>query len=78
MERLSPEQRERIRDRLAERFGDHGEGGEGLRERIRERVRDRLASRYGDDGGRCFYMTRILRSEDGDVTALVRRRICRD
>ena len=78
MERISPEQRERIRDRLAERFGEHGEGGEGLRERIRDRVRDRLASRYGDDSGRCFYMTRILRSEDGDVTALVRRRICRD
>ena len=83
-ERLSPEQRERIRERLSERFGadgERGEGkiGEGLRERIRERVRDRIASRLEEDGeGRCFFLTRILRSEDGDVTAMVRRRICRD
>lgn len=82
-ERLSPEQRERIRERLAERFGADGDGGdgwrgEGLRDRIRERVRDRIASRWHDDEGRCFYMTRILRSEDGDVTAMVRRRICRE
>jgi len=89
MERLSPEQRERIRERLSGRLGDEGErgegkgsegkGSEGLRERIRERVRERMASRPDGDGeGRCFFSTRILRSEDGDVTAMVRRRICRD
>lgn len=71
MERFSPEQRERMDERFGERSGERGD-------RLRERLRERMSSRYGDEGGRCFFTTRILRSEDGDVTAMVRRRICRD
>lgn len=71
-DRLDPEAQERIRDALRERVRDR------VGERLRERIRDRIAERRGEDEGRCFIVTRMLRAEDGDVTAIVRRRICRE
>jgi hypothetical protein len=76
MERLGPEARERIRERVRDRLGERY--GEGRGERLRERIRDRIAERRGSDGERCFIVTRMLRAEDGEVMAMVRRRVCRD
>lgn len=67
-----PELRERLRERLASRWEDEsGGGGGGLRDRLRERIADR-------SGGRCFFLTRILREQDWSLLVVVRRRICRD
>lgn len=57
---------------LRERLRERG------RERLRERIGERFAERRGDDDGRCFFLTRVLRSEDRDFLVLVRRRVCRD
>jgi uncharacterized coiled-coil DUF342 family protein len=62
--------RDRLRERLASRSSDEDSGG-GLRGRLRERVEDRL-------GGDCYFLTRSLRRQDGDLLVVVRRRICRD
>jgi hypothetical protein len=52
---------------------DQDEGG--WRERLRERVSER---HHGGEEGECYFLTRTLRDEDGDLFVLVRRRICRD
>jgi hypothetical protein len=60
--------RERVqafRDRDDE---DHG----GWRSRLRQRIAERR------DGGGCYFLTRSLRDEDGDLLVVVRRRRCRD
>lgn len=65
-----PALRERLRERLASRWEDEGDGG-GLRGRLRERIADRF-------GGNCYFFTRSLRAQDGDLLVVVRRRVCRD
>lgn len=64
------ERRDR-RDELMDHLGDRG----GPRGRLRERIAER---RGGDDDGSCYFLTRTLRSEDGDTLVMVRRRVCRD
>ena len=63
--------RERLRERLASRWDDADEGG-GLRGRLRERLDARM------EGGDCYFLTRSLRTQDGSLLVLVRRRVCRD
>jgi hypothetical protein len=48
-----------------------------LRERIAERIAER---RHGgeEEEGDCYFLTRSLRAEDGDLFVLIRRRVCRD
>jgi hypothetical protein len=46
---------------------------------MRERIGERLAERRG--GGEekdCYFLTRSLRAQDGDLLVIVRRRVCRD
>jgi hypothetical protein len=46
---------------------------------MRGRLRERLAERRG--GGEeedCYFLTRSLRAQDGDLLVIVRRRVCRD
>jgi hypothetical protein len=88
------ERREDRRDDLRGMLLDHlGEGDADRRGRLRERVqtlRDRdddddgagrsgLRQRIADrrDGG-CYFLTRSLRDEDGDLLVTVRRRRCPD
>jgi len=65
--------RGRVRDRIS-RDGDEDEDG-GLRERIGERIAER---RRGGEEGDCYFLTRSLRDQDGDLFVLIRRRVCRD
>ena len=77
--------RERIGERIAERRGggeegdwrnrDEDEDGGGLRGRLRERIAER---RHGGEEGDCYFLTRSLRAQDGDLLVIVRRRVCRD
>lgn len=62
--------RERLRERLASRWDDADDGG-GLRGRLREGLAARM------EGG-CYFLTRSLRTQDGSLLVLVRRRVCRD
>jgi hypothetical protein len=51
----------------------------GLRGRLRERIAERIAERRrGGEEGDCYFLTRSLRDEDGDLLVIVRRRVCRD
>jgi hypothetical protein len=59
------DQRDRFRERVSENF-DEDDGG---------RLRDRLAERRG---GSCYFLTRSLRDEEGNLMVIVRRRTCRD
>jgi len=81
--------RERIGERIAERRGggeegdwrnrDEDEDGGGLRGRLRERIGERIAERrHGGEEGDCYFLTRSLRAQDGDLLVIVRRRVCRD
>ena len=86
--------RERLRERVRDRFDDDEGGVRGrLRDRVqgtvrddddddgggvRGRLRERVRGRLSDDGGGCFIASRSLRDEDGDFVIVIRRRICRD
>ena len=81
--------RERIGERIAERRGggeegdwrnrDEDEDGGGWRGRLRERIGERIAERrHGGEEGDCYFLTRSLRAQDGDLLVIVRRRVCRD
>jgi hypothetical protein len=58
------------------------EDGGYCRGRLRERLAERIAERRrgyerrGLEEGECFFLTRSLRDEDGDVFVLIRRRVC--
>jgi len=78
--------RERIGERIAERRGggdeedyrdrdEDEEDGGGWRERIGERLAER---RGGGEEEDCYFLTRSLRAQDGDLLVIVRRRVCRD
>jgi hypothetical protein len=69
-----------MRGRLRERIGnwrgrEDDEDDGGWRGRIAERIAER---RRGGEEGDCYFLTRSLRDEDGDLLVLVRRRVCRD
>jgi hypothetical protein len=34
--------------------------------------------RHGGEEGECYFLTRSLRAQDGDLLVIVRRRVCRD
>src|ERR1700756_5753803 len=77
--------RGRVRERIAERVAERRCGGEeeeddgGLRGRLRERIAERVAERRrGGEEGDCYFLTRSLRAQDGDLVVIVRRRVCRD
>ena len=73
-----PGLRDRLRERLASRWGDEtSQTGDENDDRAgwRDRLRGRLAARSGQG---CFFLTRSLRDEDGSLLVVVRRRICRD
>ena len=81
--------RGRLRERIAERRGgeegdyrnrDEDEDDGGWRGRLRERIGERMAERRhgGGEEGECYFLTRSLRAQDGDLLVLVRRRVCRD
>ncbi len=78
--------RERLRGRIAERIAERRRGGEdgddddgGWRGRLRGRIAERIAERRrGGEDGDCYFLTRSLRAEDGDLLVIVRRRVCRD
>jgi hypothetical protein len=73
--------RERLRGRFRERLSDwrdrdDDDDDDGIfRGRLRERLGQRRLSR---DGENCYFVTRSIRSEDGDLVAMIRRRTCRD
>jgi hypothetical protein len=72
--------RGRLRERTShwrDREEEEDEGG--LRGRLRERIAERIAGRRrGGEEGDCYFLTRSLRDEDGDLLVIVRRRVCRD
>jgi hypothetical protein len=76
--------RQEMRGRLRERIGhlrdrDEDEDGGGWRGRMRERIGERMAERrHGGEEGDCYFLTRSLRAQDGDLLVIVRRRVCRD
>jgi hypothetical protein len=81
--------RERIGERIAERRGageegdyrnrDEDEDDGGWRGHLRERMGERIAERRrGGEEGDCYFLTRSLRAQDGDLLVIVRRRVCRD
>jgi hypothetical protein len=80
--------RGRLRERIAERRGgeegdyrnrDEDEDDGGWRGRLRERIGERMAERrHGGEEGECYFLTRSLRAQDGDLLVIVRRRVCRD
>ena len=69
-----------LRERVASRRDrEEDEDDGGWRGRFRERLGERIAERrHGGDEGQCYFLTRSLRAEDGDLVVVVRRRICRD
>lgn len=76
-----PDLRGRLRERISQgRDREEDEDDGGLRSRVRERLAERIAERRhgGDEEGECYFLTRSLRDEDGDLLVIVRRRICRD
>jgi hypothetical protein len=72
--------RGRLRERTSHwRDREEEEDDGGLRGRLRERIADRIAERRrGGEEGDCYFLTRSLRDEDGDLLVIVRRRVCRD
>jgi hypothetical protein len=72
--------RGRLRERISslrDRDDDEDEGG--LRGRLRGRIAERIAERRrGGEEGECYFLTRSLRDQDGDLVVIVRRRVCRD
>ena len=76
--------RQDLRGRFRERIS-HGRDREeeeddgGWRGRLRERIAERIAERRrGGEEGDCYFLTRSLRDEDGDLLVVVRRRVCHD
>ncbi|WP_291605445.1 hypothetical protein [Bradyrhizobium sp.] len=74
-----------MRGRLRERVShwrdrdDEEDDGSWRRGRLRERIAERVAERRrGGDDENCYFLTRSLRDEDGDLLVVVRRRVCRD
>lgn len=70
-----------VRERISQRRDreDDGDDDGGLRGRLRERIAERIAERRrGGEEGDCYFLTRSLRDEDGDLLVIVRRRMCRD
>lgn len=68
------EQRAALRERMRE-WRDRDDGDDDER---RGHLREGIAERsHGDDDGECYFVTRSLRDEDGDLFVLVRRRVCR-
>jgi hypothetical protein len=73
--------RGRLRERLSQwRDREEDEDGGGWRGRLRERLAERIAERHhhGREEGECYFFTRSLRDEDGDLLVIVRRRVCPD
>jgi hypothetical protein len=75
--------RQELQGRLRERNGrwrdEEEESGEGWRGPVRERIAERIAERRrGGEEGVCYFTTRGLQDEDGDLVIVVRRRVCRD
>jgi hypothetical protein len=72
--------RGRLRERTSHwRDREEEEDDGGLRGRLRERIAERIAERRrGGEEGDCYFLTRSLRDEDGDLLVIVRRRVCRD
>jgi hypothetical protein len=68
--------RGRLRERTSHwRDREEEEDDGGLRGRLRERIADRIAERRrGGEEGDCYFLTRSLRDEDGDLLVIVRRR----
>ena len=69
--------RDRIRTRqdLRDLIVDLIEDRQEMRRRLRERIAER---RGGGEEGECYFLTRSLRAQDGDLLVIVRRRVCRD
>ena len=65
----------RLRERIGQWRDREDEDGGYLRGRLRERFAER---RRGLEEGECYFLTRSLRDEDGDLFVLVRRRVCPD
>ena len=73
--------RGRLRERISQRRDreDEDDDDGGCRGRLRERIGERIAERRrGGEEGDCYFLTRSLRDEDGDLLVIVRRRVCRD
>src|ERR1700730_4662085 len=72
--------RRRSRERISQRRDREDEEDDGgLRGRLRERIGERIAERRrGGEEDDCYFLTRSLRDEYGDLLVLVRRRVCRD
>jgi len=73
--------RDLVRDFLEDRTRSRGlrdvddDDRDGLRGRLRERLAE---SRRGREREGCYFLTRSLRAEDGDLLVIIRRRVCRD
>jgi len=72
--------RGRLRERISQwRDREEDEDDGGWRGRLRERIGERIAERRrGGEEGDCYFLTRSLRAQDGDLLVIVRRRVCRD
>jgi hypothetical protein len=71
--------RSRPRERISHWRDEEEEDGGGWRGPLRERIAERVAERRrGDEEGDCYFLTRSLQDEDGDLVVVVRRRVCRD
>ena len=74
--------RDRIRTRqdLRDLIVDLLQDRQDMRGRLRERIGERMAERRrgGGEEGECYFLTRSLRAQDGDLLVIVRRRVCRD
>ena len=73
--------RDRIRTRqdLRDLIVDLMQDRQDMRGRLRERIGERIAERRGGgEEGDCYFLTRSLRAQDGDLLVIVRRRVCRD
>ena len=74
--------RDRIRTRqdLRDLIVDLIQDRQDMRGRLRERIGERIAERHrgGGEEGECYFLTRSLRAQDGDLLVIVRRRVCRD
>jgi hypothetical protein len=71
--------RGRLRERIGQWRDREDEDGGYMRGRLRERLAERVGERRrGLEEGECYFLTRSLRDEDGDLFVLVRRRVCPD
>jgi len=73
--------RQDLRRHLRERIGhwrDRNEEEEEEDGGWRGHLRERMAERHAGEEGGCYFLSRSLRTEDGDLLVIVRRRVCRD